>query len=87
MSSLIQESALREQLLLESAEYRKLEAEHQMYDHKLEHLSGKHFLSEEEKLQEKTMKKKKLALKDQMHSMIQKYCRQDEQDDLNKNLF
>jgi uncharacterized protein YdcH (DUF465 family) len=78
MSSLIQESALREQLLLENEEYRKLAAEHQLYDHKLEHLSSKHFLSEEEKLQEKTMKKKKLALKDQMHSMIQKYCRQDE---------
>jgi uncharacterized protein YdcH (DUF465 family) len=76
MSSMMQESALREQLLLENAEYRKLAAEHQMYDHKLEDLASKHFLSDEEKLQEKTLKKKKLALKDQMYSIVQKYCKQ-----------
>ena len=78
MSSLIQESALREQLLLENVEYRKLAAEHQVLSHKLEDLSKKHLLREEEKLQEKTLKKKKLALKDQMHFMVQNYCRQNE---------
>jgi uncharacterized protein YdcH (DUF465 family) len=60
-------------LLEENAEYRKLAVEHQMYKHQLEDLSSKHFLNEEEKLQEKTLKKKKLALKDQMHSMVQQY--------------
>jgi uncharacterized protein YdcH (DUF465 family) len=78
MSSLIEESALREQLLLENAEYRKLAAEHQMYDHKLEDLYSKHFLSDEDKLQEKTLKKKKLALKDQMHFMLQEYYKRNE---------
>jgi len=73
MSSLIPESILREQLFQENAEYRKIAAEHQMYDDQLEDLSRKHFLSEEEKLQEKTLKKKKLILKDQMYFMVQIY--------------
>ena len=73
MSSLIPESILREQLFQENAEYRKIATEHQMYDDQLEDLSRKHFLSEEEKLQEKTLKKKKLILKDQMYFMVQIY--------------
>jgi uncharacterized protein YdcH (DUF465 family) len=76
MSSLIPEAELRDQLLRGNAEYRKLAAEHQTYDQQLEDLAGKHFLSDEEKTQEKTLKKKKLILKDQMYSIIQKYRKQ-----------
>ena len=76
MSCLIPEAELRDQLLKDNAEYRRLAAEHESYDHQLENLSNKHFLSEEEQLQEKTLKKKKLALKDQMYSMVQKYRKQ-----------
>jgi uncharacterized protein YdcH (DUF465 family) len=72
MSLLIREAELREQLLRENAEYRRLAEEHQSYDDQLEDLSSKHFLSAEEQLQEKTLKKKKLLLKDQMYSMIQR---------------
>ena len=73
MSSLIPEAQLRDQLLKENAEYRRLAAEHQSYDDQLEGLNNKHFLSVEEQLQERTLKKKKLMLKDQMYSMVQKY--------------
>jgi uncharacterized protein len=76
MSSLIPEAELRDQLLKENTEYRRLAAEHQLYDHQLEDLSNKHFLSDEEQLQEKTLKKKKLMLKDQMYSIVQKYRKQ-----------
>jgi len=76
MSDLKSEAELRDQLLRENAEYRRLAAEHQSYDHQLEDLSNKHFLSAEEQLQEKTLKKKKLMLKDQMYSMVQKYRKQ-----------
>jgi uncharacterized protein YdcH (DUF465 family) len=72
MSVLIREEELREQLLRENAEYKRLAAEHQSYDDQLEDLGNKHFLSEEEQLQEKTLKKKKLLLKDQMYSMVQR---------------
>jgi hypothetical protein len=76
MSGFMSEAELRDQLLKDNAEYRRLAAEHQSYDHLLEDLSNKHFLSEEEQLQEKTLKKKKLMLKDQMYSMVQKYRKQ-----------
>jgi hypothetical protein len=76
MSLLIRDAELREQLLKDNAEYRRLAAEHQYYDDKLEDLTNKHFLSEEEQLEEKTLKKKKLMLKDQMYSMVQKVRKQ-----------
>ena len=72
MSLLISESELREQLLRDNAEFRRLAAEHQHYSDQLDNLINKHFLSEEEQLQEKTLKKKKLMLKDQMYSMVHK---------------
>jgi uncharacterized protein YdcH (DUF465 family) len=78
MSSLIPETELRSQLYKENAEYRKLATEHQAYDDQLEDLAKKHFLSEEDELLEKTLKKKKLALKDQMFSMVQDYRKQKE---------
>jgi uncharacterized protein len=78
MSVLIRETELREKLLKDNEEYRRLAAEHQYYDTQLEDLSSKHFLSEEEQLQEKTLKKKKLILKDQMYSMLQKMRKQKE---------
>lgn len=76
MSCLDREAELREQLLRENAEFRRLAVEHQSYDVQLEDLSNKHFLSEEEQIQEKTLKKKKLVLKDQMQSMVQKIIKQ-----------
>ena len=53
MSCLVGEAELREQLLKENAEFRRLAAEHQSYDDQLENLSNKHFLSEEEQIEEK----------------------------------
>ncbi|HTY62055.1 MAG TPA: DUF465 domain-containing protein [Acidobacteriota bacterium] len=76
MSLNIRDAELREQLLKDNDEYRRLAAEHQSYDDQLEDLANKHFLSEEEELQEKTLKKKKLMLKDQMYSMVQKVRKQ-----------
>jgi uncharacterized protein len=76
MTCLIPEAELRNQLIKENSEFRRLAEEHLSYDHQLEDLSNKHFLSEEEKLHEKTLKKKKLVLKDQMYSMVQNYRKQ-----------
>ncbi len=69
----IGEEELREQLLHKNEDYKRLAAEHQAYARQLEQLSGRHFLSEEEKLQEVTLKKKKLLLKDQMYALLSKY--------------
>jgi uncharacterized protein len=73
MSVLISETELREQLLQTSPEFRKLAAEHKGYAEQLEALNSRHHLSEEEKIQEVTLKKKKLLLKDQMYSLLQRY--------------
>ena len=73
MSVLIGEEELREQMMMNNPEFKRLASEHQSYAKQLEQLSSRHHLSEEEKLHEITLKKKKLYLKDQMYSMIQKY--------------
>jgi len=74
----ISDAEFRERLMQEDAEFRKLAAEHQAYDQQLTELEGRHFQSEEERLTEKNLKKKKLALKDQMYAIMQKYRKQTE---------
>jgi uncharacterized protein YdcH (DUF465 family) len=76
MSNPIREAELRDQLLKENEEYRRLAAAHQSCDDELEGLTNKHFLNEEEELKEKTLKKKKLMLKDQMYSLVQRARKQ-----------
>ncbi|MDR1727741.1 MAG: DUF465 domain-containing protein [Acidobacteriota bacterium] len=70
------DSEIRERLMQDDAEFRKVAAEHQTYDQQLTTLDSKHFLTEEETLELKTLKKKKLALKDQLYAMVQKYRKQ-----------
>ena len=69
----VSDAEFRERLMQEDAEFRKLAAEHQTCDQQLTELENKHFQSEEEQLTEKNLKKKKLALKDQMYAIMQKY--------------
>ncbi len=73
MSVSIGEAELRQQLLAGNEEFKRLAAEHQSYDDQLEQLSRRHHLTDAERLQEITLKKRKLMLKDQMFSIVQKY--------------
>ncbi len=73
MSVMIGETELRERLLTSNEEFRRLAAEHQSYSDRLDSLISRHHLSEDERLQETMLKKKKLLLKDQMYAMLQKY--------------
>jgi uncharacterized protein YdcH (DUF465 family) len=59
---------VREQLLASSDEFRKLADEHSNYSQRLETLSSKKYLSEEEKVEEIRLKKLKLRLKDEMEN-------------------
>jgi uncharacterized protein YdcH (DUF465 family) len=59
---------VREQLLASSDDFRKLADEHRNYSQRLESLSSKKYLSEEEKIEEIRLKKLKLRLKDEMES-------------------
>ena len=57
---------VREQLLASSDEFRKLADEHSNYSQRLDSLSSKKYISEEEKIEEIRLKKLKLRLKDEM---------------------
>jgi uncharacterized protein YdcH (DUF465 family) len=65
--------AVREKLLATNEEFRRLKEDHSRYDEQLDRLARKPFQTEEEKLEEKKLKKLKLQLKDQMELMIQSH--------------
>jgi len=62
--------SLKEQLMMSNPEFRELAREHGRYEARLSELSTLAYPSEEEQLEETTLKKKKLALKDQMYSLM-----------------
>jgi len=66
----------RDQLLTNHDEFRKLVQEHSQYSERLESLTQKRYLSDDEKLEEVRLKKLKLRLKDQMESIERDYRQQ-----------
>ncbi len=67
------ENQLKELLLSESPEFKKIYQKHQSCEKKLELFKSKSFLTEEEKLEEKELKKQKLSLKDKMYRLMAEY--------------
>jgi uncharacterized protein YdcH (DUF465 family) len=65
--------SLKEQLMTTDPEFRELAREHGRYEERLSELSSLTYPNDEEQLEEITLKKKKLALKDQMHSILLQY--------------
>ena len=61
----------REQLLTGHDQFQRLVQEHSQYSQRLESLTQKRYLTEDEKLEEVRLKKLKLRLKDQMQSLQQ----------------
>ena len=76
MSVTMGEAELREMLMSRNEEYRKLAKEHQDYAQELDELYTRPYLTEEERIQEITLKKKKLMLKDRMYSIVIEYRKQ-----------
>ncbi|MGD0213336.1 MAG: DUF465 domain-containing protein [Terriglobales bacterium] len=66
----------REQLLTGHDEFQRLVQEHTQYSQRLESLTQKRYLSDDEKLEEVRLKKLKLRLKDQMQSLETQFQRQ-----------
>jgi uncharacterized protein YdcH (DUF465 family) len=65
--------SLKEELMNRDPEFRELAREHHKYEERLSELSALSYPSDEEQLEEITLKKKKLALKDQMYSIMLQY--------------
>jgi len=66
----------KDQLLTSNDEFRKLVMEHTQYSQRLDSLTQKRYLSEDEKLEEVRLKKLKLRLKDQMESIERQFRQQ-----------
>lgn len=67
------EKELKEALMRKDKDFRDVVNLHQKCDDQLEKLKSKNFLSENEKLKIRELKKKKLALKDKMYVMMTEY--------------
>jgi len=63
---------LKRQLLQTDEEYRQLANQHHDLDEKLHTLAERNYLSEPEQLEEVTLKKRKLHLKDQMEDIVRR---------------
>jgi uncharacterized protein YdcH (DUF465 family) len=59
----------RDEILMRNEEYRRLSEQHHEYEARLTTLVEKAVLSDEEQLEETTLKKKKLQLKDRMEGL------------------
>ncbi len=64
---------LKEELMRQDSQFRELAKEHGKYEERLSELSSLSYPSDEEQLEEITLKKKKLAIKDQMQSIMLQY--------------
>ncbi len=60
----------RDRLTREDDQFRRLHDKHQQYEKRLDELKRRRFLSTEEQVEENTLKKLKLSVKDQMERLI-----------------
>ncbi|MGE5239970.1 MAG: YdcH family protein [Chloroflexota bacterium] len=65
-----------ELLKKDNDEFRRLYQEHRELDNQLTELSRKHYLTPEEEVEEKRIKKEKLHRKDRIAEMIREYRKQ-----------
>ncbi len=58
--------------IMSDEEYRQLEAQHHQYESRLGELAEKAVLSDDEQVEESTLKKRKLQLKDRMQELARR---------------
>jgi uncharacterized protein YdcH (DUF465 family) len=68
-----QTSDLKELLFKTDDEFHNLAEQHHQLDDRLHQLTTKHYLSEPEQLEEVTLKKQKLHLKDRMEDILRRH--------------
>jgi uncharacterized protein YdcH (DUF465 family) len=67
------EAKIKAHLLEKDRDFRKAFDQHQKLKKKLSKFQAKNFLTEEDKVKEKQLKKKKLLLKDKMYFMMTEF--------------
>lgn len=66
---------VKEELIKENQTFRELVQQHQNYEKRLTELAELTYPSDEELLEETTLKKKKLFIKDEIYEMIQNHSK------------
>lgn len=64
------DDVLKEELIRTDDDFRRLHEEHQEYERRLQELSHKSLLSQDDEIEEKKIKLHKLALKDRMEEIL-----------------
>ena len=64
---------MKKKLLESNDEFRQLATQHHLLDERIHNLAERHYLTEPEQLEEATLKKKKLQLKDQMEHILRQH--------------
>jgi uncharacterized protein len=64
---------LKQKLLQSDENFRQLATQHHELDERIHNLASRHYLSEPEQVEEVTLKKRKLHLKDQMESILRRH--------------
>ncbi len=70
---LTKDEEIKDHLLSNDPDFRRLAEEHQSYEERLSELNDRAHVTGQDQLEEVDIKKKKLRLKDQMNRMIQGY--------------
>ena len=68
-----QPHALKDELLRTDEEFHDLAVRHHELEDRLHELTAKHYLSEPELVEEVTLKKRKLQLKDRMEDILRRH--------------
>ncbi len=66
---------VREELLKENQDFRDLVQQHQNYEKRLNELAALTYPNDEELVEESTLKKKKLIIKDEIYAIMQGYAK------------
>ena len=65
--------AVRDELIKINPTFRELVHQHQNYEHRLNELAHLTYPNDDEQIEETTLKKKKLLVKDEIYAMMNEY--------------
>ena len=69
----VESQDLKSELVRTDEEFHQLVAKHHELEDRLHELTSKHYLSEPEQLEQVTLKKRKLQLKDRMEDILRRH--------------